>query len=353
MLLIGLLYVQVISTVRLDALSQLEASALPSEFRLFSFGDNPTNKGIFKLDEEGAAALMASFAGHGVELAIDYEHQTFEAASNGKPAPAAGWFVPEVRADGLWAAKVRWTEQAANMLRNREYRYFSPTFAVDDKKRITRLMPLALTNFPASKNQTPLIAARSGASTEKSMSNEIAKIIGLKEDASEDQVAERVIALAGIERRLLEATDTSGLADAMTVVLSYKDAASERDRYKQMCRDWQDQHEREAADEKKKAIDSIIHGALLEGRVSLKDSERIERWRKHGEEFGAEQLKKLVAERDPRPVRQFQAPIPANVEAEKMRLINEYKKSNPGTDTGDAYVACAAANPALFSSEAQ
>jgi phage I-like protein len=100
---------------------------LPTEFRLFAFGENATSKGIFVLDRAGAAAVMAAYADHGVELAIDYEHQTFAAGDNGKPAPAAGWFAPEVRADGLWATKVRWTEPAAEMLRRKEYRYFSST----------------------------------------------------------------------------------------------------------------------------------------------------------------------------------------------------------------------------------
>lgn len=139
-----------ISTVRLDALSALDPSVLPSEFRLFTFGDNATSKGTFKLDADGATALMAAYKKQGIELHVDYEHDRRNAAA---------WFNPEVRPDGVWASNVRWTPRAAEMLKGREYRYFSPTFGIDDAKRITRLVNVALTNLPATENQQALIAA--------------------------------------------------------------------------------------------------------------------------------------------------------------------------------------------------
>jgi phage I-like protein len=341
--------VAVIQTAHFLAISA-DPSSLPSEFRLFSFGSNETSKGAFTLDEKGTVSIMAAYADQGVELAIDYEHQTFAAASNGKPAPAAGWFKPEARADGLWAVNVRWTDAAAEMLRAKEYRYFSPTFEVDKSNRITRLLPVALTNFPASKNQEPLIAARAdGANshTEIYMSN-LNKIVGLKDDASDDAVTDRVIALAGIEHRILEATGKDTLADAMIVVLAAKDSAVELQQLKKTVRDWEERHQHELAEEKANQIESVLQGALLEGRVSLKDTERLDRWRKHGDDFGVDSLKKLVAERDPRPVRVYQAPVFENTEESRMKAIRDYQKSHPDMSFQDAYVALAAERPSLF-----
>lgn len=131
----------------------------PTEFRIWKWGENKTLKGTVVLDEKSAKAVIDAYREHGVELAIDYEHQTFNAEENGKPAPAAGWFTPEVREDGLWATAVRWTEQAAGYLKAREYRFFSPVALLDAKtRRPVRLMPMALTNWPATNNLEPLVA---------------------------------------------------------------------------------------------------------------------------------------------------------------------------------------------------
>lgn len=417
----------IVQATSLDALTALEAQPLPTEYRLFKFGENQTTKGTFVLDAAGAESVMDSYRKHGIDMHVDYEHDRREAAA---------WFTPQVRADGLWATNVRWTPPAAAKLQNKEYRYHSPTFYHDDNKRITRVVNDALTNLPATDNQEPLVAAsesvdltawstafvdglpdssflyispggkkdgegktvprslrhfpvknasgtpdlphvrnalaripdsnvpadvkaritaeakrmlgtqRMAATTEINM--HIGTLIGLKDDASEDAVAERVISLAAIERRLLQATGKDTLADAMTEVLSNKDAAADRDRFKALVREWEDRHEREAADDKKRQIDAIIQGAVLDGRVSLRDGERIERWRKHGEDFGPDQLKKLVAERDPRPVRQVPVAPPQNTVAAQMRAIDEWKKANPGKNAADAYVALAQSAPAMF-----
>jgi hypothetical protein len=210
-------------------------------------------------------------------------------------------------------------------------------------------LPLALTNFPATKNLEPLIAARGVALTEKRMSNVIAKVIGLKDDATEDQVSERVISLARLEQRLFESTGCDNIADAMMVVLTAKDSVAELAQLKQTVREWEERHLREQAQDKARQIEGVIQGALLERRVALTDTDRLERWRKYGEEFGVEHLKKLVNERDPAPVRLYAAPPPANTVREQLKAIEEYKRANPGVSTGDAYVALASTNPALFS----
>lgn len=421
-----------ISQVRLDALSALDASALPTEFRLFQFGDNPTSKGTFKLDADGAAEVMAAYKTHGAEVAIDYEHQTFEAAGNGQPAPAAGWFVPQARPDGLWATNVRWTPRAAEMLRNREYRYFSPTFHVDKKNRITKLLPAALTNLPASHGQEPLIAAserrltawstavmddlpdssflyveaggqkEDGKTTPRSLRHfpvkdagdkvdlphvrnalaripdsnvpadvkaritaeakrmlghqqtterltmNISTLIGLKDGATEDEVSERVISLGRIERRLLEVTGKDSVADAMSVLIAAKDASVELEAARKSLREWEERHTREEMDSKRKTIATIVEGAVIDGRVSLKNVERQEQLRRHGEEYGIEALRTAVSLMEPRPVRQYQAPPPANTIKAQMAAIEKYKKDNPTATAADAYVALSQSQPAMF-----
>lgn len=343
-----------VQAIRLDALSALDASALPSEFRLFQFGDNPTSKGTFKLDADSAAAIMAAYQKHGTELAIDYEHQTFEAANNGKPAPAAGWFKPEVRADGVYATNVRWTPRAAEMLKGREYRYFSPTFTVDKQLRVTRILNAALTNLPASQGQQALVAA-SQVSTSKLHTRttmNVATLIGLKDESSEDEVSERVISLARVERRLLEVTGKETVADAMSVLIAAKDASVELEAARRQLKEWEDRTAREEMEGQRKQIAAIVEGAVLDGRVSLKNADRIDQLKRHGEEYGVEALKTAVSLMEPRPVRQYQAPIPVNAVKAQMQAIENWKKENPGKNSADAYLALSQSSPALFADTA-
>lgn len=141
----------------------------PEWILIFPFGEYQTDHADapFLIDEEGMASVVAAFEARGNDLVIDYEHQTLD----GDQAPAAGW-IKELEArgkDGLWA-RVEWTEKGANYLRSGEYRYDSPVFNIDKKtKRVTELLNVALTNWPASHNRTALteqIAAKARAKFE-------------------------------------------------------------------------------------------------------------------------------------------------------------------------------------------
>src|SRR4051812_9799256 len=94
----------------------------PTEFRIFSFGTTDTVKGKYTLDKEGAEKVMASVKDYGNDYQIDYEHESVLKAGK---APAAGWFTPELRDDGIYATNVQWNEDAAQLLSQRKYRYFS------------------------------------------------------------------------------------------------------------------------------------------------------------------------------------------------------------------------------------
>lgn len=63
------------------------------------------------------------------DLLIDYEHQSLNAESNGKPAPAAGWItdIEWREGSGLWI-KPKWTARAAEFIKNDEYRFLSAVF---------------------------------------------------------------------------------------------------------------------------------------------------------------------------------------------------------------------------------
>lgn len=140
----------------------------PTRFRIFKAGVNTSTKGNFLFDAEAAKQVMANFAKHGVRLTMDYEHQTLNAAENGKPAPASAYsWKPEVIDGELWACDVKWTDEAAGYIEKREYSYQSPLFKTEPKTgRVVLLVNLALTNVPALDDQEPLIAHAASTNTE-------------------------------------------------------------------------------------------------------------------------------------------------------------------------------------------
>lgn len=138
------------------------------EFLLIPFGqvdvERPLAGESFEFTRAHADAAVAWFDRLGRKLAIDYEHQTFDRL-NGRDDglnPAAGWIGGlAARDDGLWAVGVEWTDKAAQMLRNSEYRYFSPVifWADETRSELAGLGPVALTNDPAMLRAPALAAA--------------------------------------------------------------------------------------------------------------------------------------------------------------------------------------------------
>lgn len=131
---------------------------------------------------------------------IDFDHQLQLAAGVekvGGTAPAAGWIVElQVRSGAIWG-KVEWTDLGEISVTKKHYRGISPVFAFDkNTKRVLGLVSAALTNNP-NLNLVALNAAHTPAPQEKSM-NWIAKLLGLKEDATEDEIKAALNAFLGL-----------------------------------------------------------------------------------------------------------------------------------------------------------
>lgn len=93
--------------------------------------------------------LIAAFQNGRQVLAVDYEHGQNHLAGKGFKAPASGWIVElQERGGGLWG-RVEWTEAAAKMIVEREYRFISPDFRHRADGTITRLVGAGLVNRPA------------------------------------------------------------------------------------------------------------------------------------------------------------------------------------------------------------
>ena len=131
-----------------------ELEGVPDVIPLLPWGRVTSTKGDFVVDEESYRLMCRAMADHGVDLVIDYEHQSL----GGGKAPAAGWIKELIHTEKGISARVEWTEEAAGYLRSREYRYSSPVVlarASDDKAIC--LQSLALTNTPAIDGMYPII----------------------------------------------------------------------------------------------------------------------------------------------------------------------------------------------------
>lgn len=199
----------------------LPEGALPVEFRLFSAGEVRTEKGTFLFDEEAQKLVSRGIKRRKAELMMDYNHASLDPkpldpALSGR---AAGWYDVEFRAGELWAVNVRWTQTAADGIRSKEWRYYSPAFLDDPKTgRIVDFINCALTNLPATHDLTPLVAASKEASTMTDEEKTLAKLEEkLKKLEAEGKGKDEVIARLEqkIEELEAEAKETKAkLADA-------------------------------------------------------------------------------------------------------------------------------------------
>ena len=121
---------------------------LPEWYLIFPEGISEYANGeSILVDESSWQRVQSKLADRGIDVVVDYEHQT----QAGTEAPAGGW-VKEWKWDGGIWAKIEWTEKAESYLRAKEYRYFSPGFL--RKKgvngvpgKLVAIQHIALTNW--------------------------------------------------------------------------------------------------------------------------------------------------------------------------------------------------------------
>lgn len=192
-----------------------EIGEAPEIIKILPLGHVVSTKGEFNVDAESYEAMKAKIRKHGVDLVVDYEHQTLD----GVQAPAAGWLKELFIADGYIQGKVDWTLKAKQYLENREYRYISPVITVrkSDGKAVG-LHSIALTNTPAIEGMTPLVNKsdpEGGQDPMNELLKTLAGLLDLAEDATEEQVVEALKALKDAAAAAEQPPDDKGGDDAV------------------------------------------------------------------------------------------------------------------------------------------
>ena len=92
-----------------------EVNGVPDKIKILPFGNVKSQKGDFIVDDESFKQMKERFKSRGLDLVIDYEHQTLENTQ----APAGGWIKDIEKEDNAIVAKVEWTPKAQEYLKNK------------------------------------------------------------------------------------------------------------------------------------------------------------------------------------------------------------------------------------------
>ena len=165
----------------------------------------PTDVEAWYVTDTNGADVVALANNQRNPLPIDYEHQILHSQQNGKEAPSAGWmeylyFNPQ----GIFA-DVRWTDKAAEYIKNGEYRYISAVFAYDTNGYVRKIFHAALTNNPALDGMDEVMVAASvqllnqqkeTPEMDKKLVEALCALFALKANASEAEITDKVTALS-------------------------------------------------------------------------------------------------------------------------------------------------------------
>ena len=147
----------------LDSLSVLipldEQGKPRTEVRLFKVGINPTENGDYLFDAAEAAATMAAYAKHGVDVMVDLEHLSLDPDAPNYDPDARGRGKLELRNGELWLCSIKWTPDAVDRITTGKQIYVSPAFPRDPQGRVLKIINVALTAMPATDDAMPLAAS--------------------------------------------------------------------------------------------------------------------------------------------------------------------------------------------------
>lgn len=126
-------------------LVERDASGVPTAFRIWKGGENPSDGGTDFFTKASADALMAEQAARGRKYSIDFDHLSLTHNRPAEAGRAAGWNELEVRGEDLWAVNVEWCADVRAGLEEKppRWRFFSPAFQRKGRE-ITSYINMAL-----------------------------------------------------------------------------------------------------------------------------------------------------------------------------------------------------------------
>ncbi|WP_407545730.1 phage protease [Vibrio parahaemolyticus] len=112
--------------------------------------------------------IKQSMRKDGVDMLVDYEHESTSMHAQ-QGIIAAGWIKKLYLSDSHIMADIEWTKKAKELIKNKEFRYLSPTLAHDENGVILKITSVALCKQPA----LPLEANLSQINTKQKSLNDL------------------------------------------------------------------------------------------------------------------------------------------------------------------------------------
>lgn len=185
----------------------VEIDAAAEWVRIVPIGAFPRHHdGPHEVTAEHVAQMAANFARSTTELLIDRDHESLFGSTR-----AAGWSdAVEAREDGLYMRYPAFTTSAQAEIDEREFRYFSPVYVLSSHDKQgnevgARLLSVAITSMPYfDEGEIDPIGNRAGTGAPPTDTNpqpfmereEIIQLLGLAEDATDEQIKEALKAKA-------------------------------------------------------------------------------------------------------------------------------------------------------------
>jgi phage I-like protein len=253
----------------------------PEEVKILPVGTVNSEKGDFIVDRESYKEMKAEMQRRGIDIVIDYEHQTLKDVQ----APAGGWVKDLIYTPEAIIAKVEWTPKAKEYLKNKEYRYLSPVVLTrkSDSKAVV-LHSLALTNTPAINGMFAIVNSVDfdtyntptggkkmdlqrikellglpAETPEEDVMNALVKVLEKAKDASDPKPEEdKEVVANSVILGLLELPADSKTEDVTTKIMALKAGVSQRD-----------QEMKETLERlKQKEADDAVMMALKAGKIT-------------------------------------------------------------------------------------
>lgn len=161
-----------------------------TKIKILPLGNVTTTKGDFVVDDTSVDLIIRTFKKRGLDIVIDYEHQSV----SDDMAIASGWIKELLVEDDCLVGLAEWTEQAKEQIKNKQYKYLSPTVLLKNNRAV-RLHSVALTNTPAIDNMYPLFLSDKANGDNKMDIKKILEFLELDESATTEDVLNKIAEL--------------------------------------------------------------------------------------------------------------------------------------------------------------
>lgn len=242
-------------------------------------GNFSHERGLQIIGEAALDRILRVAKKEGRDIPIDFGHESFKK----RGAEAAGWLILNslvVGPEGLWA-KIEWTKEAEESIRQRKYRYLSPVFAYNPrfsnggKLHIERIVGLGLTNYPNISAMKPLFNQIQMEENMDELLTKLKEALGLSEEVESSEVLGSLTArLAELEPLQKEAVKIRSLlgfpedvsTEEVIASLEKVSARSEEGVELPTLEEWEAMKE-ELAGLKEREIEERVNSAISSGKL--------------------------------------------------------------------------------------